>query len=57
MNINELNNTSTKDILDLVAYGLKAVKDLKARGLVELAETTEANVCLMMDVLYLRRNN
>ena len=57
MNINELNNTNTKDILDLVAYGLKAVKDLKARGLIELAEATEANVCLMMDVLYLRRNN
>lgn len=57
MEINNIKNMNTSDILDLVAYGLKAVKELKEKGNLELAEVTEANVCLMMDVLYLRRGN
>ena len=55
MEINNIKSMTTPDILDLVAYGLKAVKELREKGNLELAEVTEANVCLMMDVLYLRR--
>jgi hypothetical protein len=52
----DIKNLSRKEILDLVAYGLNAVKELNERGQIELAEATEANVCRMMDELYLRNN-
>ena len=44
-----------QELLDLVEYGLNAVKELRARGNEALADTTEKNVCAMMDEIY-RRN-
>ena len=44
-----------QELLDLVEYGLNAVKELRARGNETFADTTEKNVCAMMDEIY-RRN-
>lgn len=45
---------TSQELLDLIAYGLNAAKEMTARENHVAAYQTTKNVCDMMDELYLR---
>lgn len=50
----EYTNYTREQLLDLVAYGLKAAKEMTARDNHVAAAAVTKNVCDMMDELYTR---